>query len=214
LEGDLKKMDSKVIFVKIGQLQHIARLRDEGILYMNNLPYFWQLEDDEVRGDRHDGLKEFHRGPFARAFKDGTELPVRIANWSFRIPPEEPERINIFCMCAFRQPGDPIDKRVLRFGASALVVTDLRAFMARIWACLEKEGTTPCEADYVEYVPNDYVGEIGPFRKFERFSWQSEWRMVARGGPGGPRWLSIGSLRDIAIVVPTSELDATLKSDR
>ena len=40
--------------IKFGQLEHLLRLRDEGFLYMNNLPYFWKIEDDELRGDlRH-----------------------------------------------------------------------------------------------------------------------------------------------------------------
>jgi len=40
--------------IKFGQRKHLLRLRDEGLLYMNNLPYFWKIEDDELRGDPFD----------------------------------------------------------------------------------------------------------------------------------------------------------------
>ena len=29
---------------------------------MKNLPYFWQIEDQGLRGDKLDGLNEVHRG--------------------------------------------------------------------------------------------------------------------------------------------------------
>jgi hypothetical protein len=200
-------MATNTFFAKIGAAEHISMLQDDGVLYLNNLRYFWQLEDGGKRGDPCDGIQEFQRGPFARAFKNGTELPVRIENWTFRIHPDEPERINIFCLSAFRQPDGVIDSRLAELGTSTLIITDLHAFMARLQVRLKTEGVG-CSADFVEYVPNDYRGEIGPFRKFERFAWQCEWRFVTYGGQGGPRIIKIGSLKDISIVVPTTDLQS------
>ena len=31
--------------VKFGKQDHLLQLQDEGLLYLNNLPYFWEIED-------------------------------------------------------------------------------------------------------------------------------------------------------------------------
>ena len=49
--------------IKFGQQEHLLRLRDEGLLYMNHLQYFWKIEDDELRGDPFDCITEVARGP-------------------------------------------------------------------------------------------------------------------------------------------------------
>ena len=48
-------MGEKATLLKLGARDHIIKLQTEGLLYMNNLPYFWVLEDAELRGDPNDG---------------------------------------------------------------------------------------------------------------------------------------------------------------
>jgi hypothetical protein len=49
--------------IKFGQEKHLLQLQNEGLLYMNNLSFFWKIEDDELRGDPCDCVAEIARGP-------------------------------------------------------------------------------------------------------------------------------------------------------
>ena len=47
-------MEEPGTLIKFGQHEHLLQLQDEGLLYLNNLPFFWEIENDELRGDRWD----------------------------------------------------------------------------------------------------------------------------------------------------------------
>jgi len=201
-------LGEKATLVKFGAKHHIRQLQVEGLLYMSNLPYFWQVEDEELRGDPNDGVVAIQRGEGGHA-KTVEADPIRfqITRWTIRELPEHPEAINAFCMYAYRPhvASPTIDERNLRFGDTALVFINPQAFVDRVAAHLEREGVLG-RADLVEYVPDDYAGAVGPFRKLETFSYQSEWRLVCERGPGGPRQIMIGGLSDISTAMPSSEV--------
>lgn len=193
--------------IKIGKQEHIAALHDEGLLYMNTLPYYWEIEDGEVRGDPHDGIDKLLRGESARiSSDDGTEIPVTVIGWNLRIHPINPDEINLFCMYSLRRSTFPVDDRAHEFGDTALILTRPQEFLDRIGAAMRDQNARG-HGDLVEYVPDNYAGEIGPFRKLQKFSWQSEWRLVTYHGPKGPRTLSIGCLHDISKIVSVAELN-------
>ena len=189
--------------IKFGQQKHLLRLQNEGVLYMNNLPYFWTIEDDELRGDPFDCVAEVARGPrISFPSADGKEVFME-GNWTLRMHSLEPEKINIFCMYALRpltKGTFPINERNFLFGEHALVLMNRDEFMRRIESTLKSQKIV-AKANLVEYVDDDYTGKIGPFRKLRMFSYQSEWRLVCKDGPGGPRELTIGSIRDISEIM-------------
>ena len=104
----------------------------------------------------------------------------------------------------------PVDSRNLRFGDYAVAVTDVPQFYERIVTLLRADRITG-RADLVEYVDDDYRGEVGPLRKLHRFAYQSEWRLVCSGGPGGARRLRIGSIADISLLVPSNEVNTSVQ---
>jgi len=119
-------MVEKQTLVKFGQYEHICQLRDDGLLYMNNLPYFWQIEDEKLRGDEFDGVAKVMRGSNGTVTpKNELEKPVKVTSWVIRVHLAQPENINIFCMCAVHPSVEtfPIDKRNFRFGDYALILT-------------------------------------------------------------------------------------------
>jgi len=59
----------------------------------------------------------------------------------------------------------------------------------------------------VDYVPDDYTGNLNMFTKLESFSWQSEWRLALEGGTGQARTIAIGDLSDIAFVCKSAEVN-------
>lgn len=195
--------------VKFGQYEHICQLRDEGLLYMNNLPHFWKIEDGELRGDKFDGVAEVMRGSSGTVTpKNDLENPAKIVKWDIRTHPPQPEKINIFCLCAVRPSVGtfPVDKRNFRFGAYALILTNPREFIDRISSQLKSQNICH-KARLVKYVDDDYTGEFGPFRKLIRFAYQSEWRLVCYDGIGERRIFYIGDIKDICIVVKSNKVN-------
>jgi hypothetical protein len=205
-------MGEKATLVKLGQYEHICKLRDEGLLYMNNLLYFWQIEDEELRGDKFDSVAEINRGSSGTAIPENEpDKPVTITHWILRRHPYQPEKINIFCMCAVRPSvgSFPIDERNFRFGDYALILTDPQKFIDRISSQLKSQNISH-KANLVKYVDDNYTGELGPFRKLRKFAYQFEWRLVCFDGPGRERVFRIGDIKDICVVVKTSKINQRL----
>ncbi len=205
-------MSVRDYLVKFGQYEHLRLLREEGLLYMNNLPYFWNLEGDDNRGDPFDSVDEVARGAKGTVtLPDGKQFPGRITKWEFRIHPDEAEKINIFCMLAIGTPAGtlPIDERNLRFGDYALVIDNPVEFIKRVGSHLEEAQAAP-QGRLVEYVDDDHSGALGPFRKRKRFAYQSEWRVVCYNGPGALRTIRIGSIADFSTIMPSIEINDRL----
>lgn len=198
--------------IKFGREVDLLQLRDKGLLYMNKLPYFWGIEDEELRGDPFDCVAEVTRGPKVTMRQpDGSDLVIG-GNWVIRMHPPTPEKINIFSMYALRPVigNFPIDERNFRFGQHALVMLNPQEFMTRIEAIL-KASEIEAKGDLVEYVDDDHTGKLGPFKKLRKFAYQSEWRLVCMGGSGGPRKIQIGSIRDISALIRCDEINTLLR---
>lgn len=201
--------------VKFGKQINILDLQNEGLLYLNNLTYFWDIEDEELRGDPFDSVEEVRRGPRVEIpLPDGKRFSME-GEWVIRSYPTNPEKINIFCMYALRPFSGtfPINEKIFRFGEFALVIIDKPEFFKRIESTLKLQKIRG-EAGLVEYVVNDYTGQLGPFRKLKRFEYQSEWRLVCYDGPGGPRKIRIGSIKDISIIIRSNQINEEIKIEK
>jgi hypothetical protein len=204
--------ESSGTLIKFGREEDLLQLRDEGLLYMNNLPYFWGIEDEALRGDPFDCVTEINRGPKVTMRQpDGKDLVIG-GNWVIRMHPPAPEKMNIFCMYALRPAIEnfPVDERNFRFGEHAVVLLNPQEFMTRIGSYLKTE-KIEARGDLVEYVDDDHTGKLGPFKKLRKFAYQSEWRLVCMSGPGGPRNIRIGSIRDISALVRCVEINKLMR---
>jgi hypothetical protein len=206
-------MDQPGTLIKFGELEDLHQFREDGLLYLNNLPYFWNIEDEELRGDPFDCAVQVIRGPkVTMVTPDGKEVTI-CTDYSARIHPSDPEKINVFCMYALRpniESGFPIDNKNNRFGNHALILINRDEFMNRLASTLKSQRIIG-HADLVEYVNDSHIGKLGPFKKFNRFSYQHEWRLVCYEGPGGPRAIQIGSIRDISVILPTIEVNKQIQ---
>lgn len=201
-------MDVSPLLIKFGKREHVEQFRAEGRLYMNSLPYFWQLDEDDQRGDPFDGLDHVSRGQntVIHVGSDPQSMrPIRVTSYEFTTSPDDAAGINIFCMyAAYPERGRwPVHSSVLALGDSAVVVHNLTEFLRRLRLNLEVNQIVG-KAQLVEYVEDQHDGELGPFRKHQRFTGQSEWRLVTYGGNGGVRSLTLGSLEDISDVLPST----------
>lgn len=212
LKEGCQMTESGGTLIKFGKEADLLQLRDDGLLYMNNLPYFWGIEDEELRGDCFDCVAEVARGPkIVMRQPDGKDLVIT-GKWILRLHPPAPERMNIFSMFALRSAirNSPIDERNFRFGKYALVMLDPQAFMIRVSSYLKAE-KIEAHGDLVEYVDDDHTGKLGPFKKLRKFAYQSEWRLVCPDGPGGPRKIQIGSISDISVLIRCDEINSLLR---
>lgn len=206
-------MDQPGTLIKFGKLEHLQQLRDEGLLYMNNLMYFRNLGDNEHRGDPFEGASQVISGPRATmVMPDGNEVTI-CKNYTFEMLPSEPEKINIFCMYALRPLIDgafPVDIKNQQLGDHALILLNRDEFIQRIEINLKSQNIEG-SAELIEYVEDKYTGERGLFRKIDKYSFQYEWRLVCKGGPGRERKIKIGSIQDISVILPVDEVNRQIQ---
>lgn len=198
--------------IKFGKPEHLLQIQNEGLLYLNHLPYFWKVEDED-RGDPFDCIAEVARGPkIGFTLPDNKEVFME-GEWTLRMPPPQPEKINIFCMYALRpfiEGSFPVDEKNFRFGEHALILINRDEFMHRIESILKSQRII-AKAALVEYVDDKHTGKLGPFRKLKKFAYQYEWRLVCYDGPGKPREVRIGSIRDISVIIRSGEVNKEIR---
>jgi hypothetical protein len=201
-------MPKSLVLIKVGRQEHLDELQRKGLLYMNPLPYFWGIEEQGVRGDKNDGVASRYNGKSGLLKIEDNDIEV--IDWELRFPPENAEAINIFCMYALMPATHPIDERMGEFGDRALVFYNSQELLDRIFSEFKRQ-RIEAHADIVSYCPRSYVGEMGPFRKLDNYSWQSEWRLVVYGGGGVPRKIEIGDLSNCSRASSTSDLNASFE---
>lgn len=214
VRGRTVERDPVLALLKIGAAEHMRQLLVDGNLYMQPIACFRKLESDLLRCDRDEGLTA------SRAATGAVMSVQREAEWHslgtlagpLRFRADDEAGGNVFCMFALRGNHFDgfIDRRILDFGDSVVVFTKGDEFLTRFLAAAEREGFKP-DWRLVDYVDAEsYSGAMGPFRKFSRFAYQSEFRLVARPDNAAPRSLLLGSLEDIAMLIPASEIENKL----
>ncbi len=194
--------------IKFGSYENICSLRDKGEIYMNTLPYFREIEDNELRGDPFDSVNEIQRGTKGHVLIPNSDKKIQITNFEIRIGPDEAEKINLYCMYALRARPEsyPINEKNFKFGSHALIIFKAQLFMDKLRNSLKEKGING-SSNLVEYIDNNHTGEVGKFKKLEKFSYQSEWRMVCNNGEGRSRKITIGSIKEISLMVESKNIN-------
>lgn len=142
---------------------------------------------------------------------DGIVGPIRIVETSAYNP-------LIFCVYGFtneciKEDGSHIEPRCCEFGEHAVVITDVKKFYQTIGDAFKKVGNGTIKAQLVEYVSYDeHHGEMGPFRKYDDFSHQSEFRFAYEDKNLDPTYtLEIGSLEGVATLCPSDQANSLLE---
>lgn len=150
-----------------------------------------------------------HKGYVEIKTPDGRKSPrAEIRDFVLRVGPDEPERINLFCMYALRPKHGtyPIDDKNYRFGDYALAIFDVPEFFKRLTTKI-KEKNIEVESGLVNYLDDRYSGKVGVFRKAKAFEYQSEWRLACFNGEGGVRTIKIGPINDISYLTKSCKLN-------
>ncbi len=213
------------ILVKFQQRHYAEALYRDGHIYMNPLRYFrgQECKYEDERHDLNEGI-ETHmqmkgatlrmQDPVTGEYKDIAWL----TRGTGRVCNSGLDSITVYCLFYFEVPeegsvrfGEVVPERVWRgFGDTALVIYNPTVFCARVKKAATAAGFEHSQGQ-VEYVDlSKYHGEMGPFRKDNRFSYQRELRIAVYklSGNTEPAAVSlyIGNLSDIALLIPAHQV--------
>jgi hypothetical protein len=196
------------ILSKIGQRKNMESLLNDGSVYMHQLKYYKKLENDNIIGDNNEGLAAYYSGL-------NPTLTCQIKS-EIKLISFHPKEIKIFgvhnehavyCMYEFNS-GDididtwakNIDKRIFGFGDTMIIIRLPKVFYKKLYKTAQKAGYE-LDSRPIEYVSSNYCGEIGPFRKFDEYKYQSEIRFITNKPTDGILQLKLGSLKEISIMI-------------
>lgn len=204
------------MFLKFGSEKDMNELYRKGIIYMNPIQRFREIEDNELRGDIYEGVSKVVNilpGKFeipTIGFK-GNHLGVHLR--------ESYQEVlgNIYSLYCVSSHGwlDPnefsIDEKINNFGTHCLMIKDNQVFLKLLEEQLIREGYK-FEHGFVEYYNKELVNrEIDLFEKPLEFEYQKEFRLYVERNGTDPIMLSVGSLESISELHLTESVINTLK---
>lgn len=203
-------------------------LFDYGEIYMNTLEFYRNLEDHDERKDVNEGVVRVqnHRGGILKLKNSATgtfEEVAQLTHTRIRERNSTIQNLHVYCLYYFKAEmpikslGTLIAKRTQHgFGDYAVLVVDAAEFVTRVKKAAIDKGYHHYRSlvKYVDFSQEEI--DVGPFVKDQAFSHQSELRIAVHTGEnnGLATKLEIGSLKDIAVMVPSGSLDdISLSSD-
>ncbi|WP_147266189.1 hypothetical protein [Polaribacter sp. WD7] len=200
------------MFLKLGSLENITDLYENGTIYINTIEYFKKIEDNDLRGDNYEGASEI----------------INSLPGTFRIPGIDRdfkyEKVhlkksfdqvlgNIYSLYCISSKGFPnpldfrIDEKNLRFGTHCLLIKNSQYFFDKIQSELKNKGFD-FRHGFVNYYDKDNVTnkELTLFDKPMEFEYQKEFRFYVHNNKLEPIKIRIGSLKDYAEIIQTKDL--------
>ncbi len=176
---------------------------------MNTAEFFSGIDENDVaRFDPHEYVDEARQVKSISIMNDNNEwVPIRgIINPLLSNNANRPN-INLFCLHAIKNTNEYFfDDRNLEFGDSAIVIYDIKEFIKRFKSAVKANGYNLYQGP-VAYVSSDtHDGPMGPFRKFDQYSYQHEFRFALVGAEVKPITIEIGDIRDISFVIPAIDI--------
>ena len=222
---------SSFMLVKFFERQTYAADFVSGKLFCNTVASFKAREDPENSGrvDRNEGTIAWLQPGQGRFELNGIDLTPDLAE-PLQIQRRWLDYLHLFCMHAvhagtfnlanlsneniedFRR-ALLIPDRCRELGGHAVVVTNIREFVARMKTATQLRNYRMSRGLVEYYDPETFHGSFenvqALFRKQQQDSYQREFRFVIDAGlrGGSPLWLDIGSISDITIKLDASELN-------
>ena len=199
--------------LKFGKKEHMEAFYNEGLLYMNTFDYFINLEDNgDGRADKYEATTLYYAGDGVDDIKltlgsgdDKITLSREGGTLSIAMITDQPTYSHLYSMTAIDtkwalENDLLLDERNFADGKDYVVIIhDCNKFIERLTNKLnENKGNS--KLSFIEYIDeHNYSGQMGCFRKFDKFSYQNEWRCaVLQNGIKEPITITLGSLADIA----------------
>ena len=213
------KIQDKHVYLlfKRGQAEHIKALYEHGEIYMSTVGFIRNADDNTERTDKYDSFAfRKYLGKTKLTIAKTAEdlerkgLTIQTEN-SFIVYDAELEG-NIYCLTGIYSEelsGERNDMvfYTYAFGEDLIAIKHPKVFLERVIKELKNLGFKNIIHEKVTYYDNNYSGELGIFKKHERFKGQSEFRIFVPNKDNKPIKLNIGSLKDIASISKIGFLD-------
>jgi hypothetical protein len=205
-------------FLKFGRKEHIEAFQKKGQIYMNSLSYFRQLPEENLIGDKYEGIR--YLKPLRDTIFTTQNLKKNLSFKSrgiFYAHPTDKIEGNIFCLYGGHEAlleKNFIDKKnygELNVGDAfseteyLALINNPREFIKRLEIYFTSAGL---EFDYrpVQYIDFDnYEGNLNQFSKRKRYENQNEFRIFVRGDIDRSLYFDIGDLSDICHIALTAD---------
>jgi len=211
-----------MVLMKLGRKEHMEQFRT-GLLYMNTLSYFRDLEADTARGDRFEGVdsilqpKDLGEAYIDSGIPSIGRIDIRREDLAgpITIAMNRTAGCNLFCLYALTKPVNDLlfpTEHDWFEGDSLVLITNTPQFFNRVSKAAREQKLSLQGAPVEYYDENGYSGRVGRFKKSSRFVHQNEYRIGIETGIDGPFRFQIGDIRDITSeVIPFDQADECLK---
>ena len=199
------------LFLKLGSEENILDLFENGTIYMNTIEYFRKVEDEELRGDKYEGVSKVINS-LPGTFKiPGIDREFNYVKVHLKESYKEVLG-NIYSLYAISSKGFPnpldfkFDERNLRFGTHGVMIKDLPLFFNKIENELKKNNLKFSHG-FVDYYDKEEVSrEITLFEKPLEFEHQKEFRFYVENDKIKPIKIQIGSMKDYAEILKIEDI--------
>jgi len=199
------------LFLKLGSEENILDLFENGTIYMNTIEYFRKVEDEELRGDKYEGVSKVINS-LPGTFKiPGIDREFNYVKVHLKESYKEVLG-NIYSLYAISSKGFPnpldfkFDERNLRFGTHGVMIKDLPLFFNKIENELKKNNLK-FNHGFVDYYDKEEVSrEITLFEKPLEFEHQKEFRFYVENDKIKPIKIQIGRMKDYAEILKIEDI--------
>ena len=210
-------MKTPILFVKFGQKEHIEELQNEGVLYLNTVEFFKNLESEQgTRGDLLEGaseLKNFFKDDKAiLTISPGEKEEIKINLTKAQFRQFQSYQGNIFSLYSILNNEKKVlevefEESMKSFGDTALIITNVNNFLARVQNELQKMNLK-FKCGVVDYYNSKErnVKNLNIFKKSSDFQNQNEFRIFVENPINEPLKIRIGSISKISTVVKSEKL--------
>jgi hypothetical protein len=194
------------IMVKFGKSEYLKDLQN-GLLYMNSIKYFKNIENLEQK-DIFEGTDKWFNPDVSEIIVDQRQFKKNNGTLSASLSSEH-NKEKLFCIsviCKYdeiRKDYKIFDDRMKIFGDSFLIIYNLSQFFDRVNMGLQRDINNGKINDYrsdtVKYVDLDkYDGDYGLFVKPKEYNHQKEWRILVNANTTEEYKLYIDNISDIS----------------
>ncbi len=137
MKSSENKIHSIISFLKFGQEKYMKDLFYNGDLFFNSIQFFRKFEDNELKGDKYEGVSSIRNLP-----SDTIEIPKLSykGNYISMHLRESYEHVlgniySLYCISShgWKNPNNvKIDRRNIDFGSHCVMIKDLPKFMSLI----------------------------------------------------------------------------------
>ena len=199
-------------FLKFGKRTHIEALRNKGEIYMNTINYFTELPEENLIGDRFEGIR------YLKHLKGiNVKIPNNILTYKRNIYAYPKSRFKGHLFCLYGGDEKLLEKNlIVDYGELDLrssfsnteymaIINKPNEFIRRLEIHFNSNGWEfeHRNVDYINF--DEYEGPLDQFSKRKQYEGQNEYRIFVNRGSNDYLKFEIGDLSDICHIAKADQ---------